>query len=114
MRVVGGDGANYRRIPLSKFQWSWPFAHAELRGDVLHLTLRGRFKGIRPLRIPLSEIERVRVRRWWRIGRMYIHLLPPARYGRLWFSAFEPGFSELVTLLRERGVEVTPEPGSRS
>jgi len=113
MRVVGGVGENYRRIPLAKFDWSWPFAQAELREDALHLTLRGPFRRIRPLRIPLGDIERIGVRRAWRIGRMYIHLRRPARYGRLWFSAFEPGFSELLNLLRERGVNVAEGPISR-
>lgn len=109
--TVGGVVYPYRRIPLSRGNFSWPFGRLTLEPAGVTLGPRGWLQRIvRPITIPYEDLTRVE----W--------VVPPAflpkyaeglrfrsrreEWDRLYFSTFPRRVHRIVAALRSRGVEV--------
>jgi hypothetical protein len=108
--AVGGLVYPYRRVPLARGRFSWPFARLTLGPAEIILGPRGWLQRVvKPTVIPYQEVTRVE------------RIIPPAllRYAeglrfrsdrdewdRLYFSSFPGRVHQLVAALRNRGVEV--------
>jgi hypothetical protein len=110
LSVVGGIVYPYRRIPLSKGNFSWPFGRLTLSSSGVVLAPRGVLaRVVRPIEIPFDDLLHVerRVppgRVHWAEG-LRFRCRSPER-DRLYFSSWPGRIDELVRALEAAGVDV--------
>jgi len=106
---VGGFGVPYAKVPLAKYQFTWPFAWIDLGDASLALTARGPAGFfLKSIIVPYVTISRAEVKQGRFVGAIRLRI-PGSDIDRSGFAGFRRrGFDDAVQLLRERGVEVVP------
>ena len=110
LTVVGGVVYPYRRIPLSRGNFSWPFGRLTLEPTGVTLGPRGWLQRIvRPITIPyedLTRVERVVPPSFLKYAEGLRFRSRREEWDRVYFSTFPRRAHRLVAALRLRGVEV--------
>src|SRR5947209_16983634 len=103
---VGGFGVPYQRLPLAKYQFTWPFGRIDLGSESLALTARGLFAPfLEPLLVPYAAVSRAELKQGRLVGSVRLRIRG-SDIDRSAFAGFRKrGFDDAVQLLRERGVE---------
>jgi hypothetical protein len=106
LRIVGGVGQDFKRLPLSKFFWTWPFAVAWLQDDLLRIELRGPLRPLmRRIEIPLQNLAALEVRLAYP-GQMRLRLKDSSQNDGVVFTTPNPRLAELIDEIEQKGVTV--------